>query len=83
MAYWKYFLIGLGIGILGAILWIIASVIGAALAIPTGETPRIVWAFMCIGWFAMVGGPLTFWIILPIRRAIKKRRSRSTGGGVV
>jgi hypothetical protein len=77
----KNFLIGLGIGVLGAILWIAASVTGGFIEGFSGERDSVLYALMVIGFFVMVGGPFTFWIILPIRRAMKKRRSRSTGGG--
>ncbi len=72
----KYFLIGLGIGILGAILWFVASVTGGTIEGLGGARSSIIMAFVYIGFFVMVLGPLTFWIILPIRRAWKKRRSK-------
>jgi hypothetical protein len=83
MATWKYFLIGLGIGVLGAILWVAASVtagVGEGLG---GEPLPILHALMVIGFFVMVLGPLAFWIVLPIRKTLRKRRSRSTGGGTL
>jgi hypothetical protein len=81
VATWKYILIGLGIGVLGAILWIVASVTaGVGEGLGAEPLPSL-HALMAIGFFVMVGGPLAFWIILPIRKAMKKRRSRSTGGG--
>jgi hypothetical protein len=83
MATWKYILIGLGIGILGAILWVVASVtagVGEGLG---GEPLPILHVLIYIGGIIMVVGPFTFWIILPIRKALRKRRSRSTGGGTL
>jgi drug/metabolite transporter (DMT)-like permease len=76
MAPWKYFLIGLGIGILGAILWAITGIFGGTIEGLGGEAPTVVYVLVCIGFFVMVGGPLAFWIILPVRRAIKNRRAR-------
>jgi len=83
MATWKYFLIGLGIGVLGAILWIVASVVGGAIEGLGGGRDSALYTLMVVGFTAMVGGPIAFWIILPIRKALRKRRSRSTGGGVL
>jgi hypothetical protein len=77
MATWKYILIGLGIGVLGAILWVVVSVVAAGVEVASGTTPPLLEAFLIIGFFVMVGGPLAFWIILPVRRAIKNRRART------
>jgi hypothetical protein len=83
MATWKYLLIGLGIGVLGAILWVVASVTaGVGEGLGAEPLPSL-HALMAIGFFIMVLGPLAFWVILPIRLAVKRRRSRSTGGGVL
>lgn len=71
----KYFLIGLGIGIVGAILWVIASLVAGVGAGLGGKVPTQLYVLMIIGFLAMIGGPLTFWIIFPIRRHIKKRRA--------
>jgi membrane-bound ClpP family serine protease len=83
MAAWKYFLIGLGIGVLGAILWIVASIPAGIIEGVGGGHSSFLNALIVIGFTAMFVGPLTFWIILPIRKARKKRRSRSTGGGLL
>jgi hypothetical protein len=77
VATWKYFLIGLGIGILGAILWAVVSLIAGVGEGLGGEPLPILHALLYIGFLVMVGGPLTFWIILPIRRTVKRRRSRA------
>jgi hypothetical protein len=74
----KNFLIGLGIGVLGAILWVVASVTaGVGEGLGAEPLPSL-HALMVIGFFVMVLGPLTFWLILPIRRAVKRRRSRTS-----
>ena len=83
MAAWKYVLIGLGIGVLGAILWIVASVAGGVIeGFGGGRNPGL-YTLMVIGFAGMIGGPFAFWVILPIRGYRKNRRSRSTGGGAL
>lgn len=78
MALWKYFLIGLGIGVLGAVLWVVTSLIGGIGEGLGGKAPTILWVLLYIGGFTMVLGPLTFWVILPIRRTVKRRRARAS-----
>ena len=76
MALWKYFLIGLGTGALGAVLWVLTSVaagVGEGLG---GEPLPVLNALMYVGFMIMVFCPFTFWIVLPIRRAVKRRRSK-------
>jgi hypothetical protein len=72
---WKYFLIGLGIGIAGAVLWLVSSLIGGIGEGLGGKAPTILYVLLYIGGVTMVVGPFTFWIVLPIRRALKRRRS--------
>lgn len=81
MALWKYFLIGLGVGVLGAVLWLAASITGGVIEGFSGERDSAVYALMYAGFFIMVFGPFTFWVVLPIRRAWKNRRAKSSGGG--
>jgi hypothetical protein len=76
MATWKYILIGLGIGVLGAVLWLVSSLIGGIGEGLGGKAPTILYVLLYIGGITMVAGPLAFWIILPVRRAIKNRRAR-------
>ena len=71
----KHFVFGLLIGIMGAVLWIIASIVagvGQGLGHPV---PAIVPALMVVGFCAMFGGPLVFWIILPVRRLVTRKKS--------
>ena len=70
----KRFAIGLGIGLIGAVLWVLASVVGGAGEAITGEKEPVLLAFMYIGATTMVGGPLVFWIALPIISKIRRRR---------
>ena len=79
----KSFLIGLGIGVGGAILWLLVSLIGGIGEGLGGKTPAFVYVILYLSFFVMVGGPIAFWIVLPIRGYRKRRRSRSVGGGVL
>jgi len=61
---------GLVVGILGAVLWILASVVAALAAV--GEdtdslfASPVAGAFVIVGFLTMVGGPIVFWIAAPI-----------------
>lgn len=70
----RNFGIGLGLGILGALLWVVASVLGGIGQAMKSPAPPIVTAFMTIGFIVMFLGPLVFWIILPIRNWLKRRK---------
>jgi len=79
LALWKYFLIGLGIGVLGVALWLAASVTGGVIEGLSGERNQALRFLMYAGGSIMILGPFAFWIILPIRRAVKNRRARARG----
>jgi len=66
---------GLVLLILGLILWILSSVVEAFITFPTGGHT---WLFyvMALGFFVMIGGPVVFWAIIPIRNWIRRRRTR-------
>ena len=51
---------------LGAILWIVASVVGGIDEAFSGEADSVLLSLVVIGFVVMFCGPLTFWIILPI-----------------
>lgn len=72
----KLFLIGLGIGVLGAILWVLTSVVAGIGEGLGGEPLPVLHALMVVGFIVMIGGPFTFWLILPIRRVLRNRRSK-------
>ncbi len=69
----RNFIIGLLLLIVGAILWIVASVIVALVEVAEGETEPVSYTLMVIGFLTMIGGPLTFWAVLPISRRIRGR----------
>jgi len=66
---------GLVLLILGLILWILSSVVEAFITLPTGGHT---WLFyvMALGFFVMIGGPVVFWAIIPIRNRIRRRRTK-------
>ena len=69
----KDFAIGLVIGLVGAVLWVLVSLVGGAGEAIIGEVNPTLRVLMYIGGVVMVGGPLVFWVILPIRRRISRR----------
>lgn len=66
--------VGLALGLVGAILWFGTSVVIGIVTGLGGESIRIVNVLMYVGFVVMVGGPLTFWVILPIRNRIRRSR---------
>jgi len=59
--------------ILGLILWMVASFIEALLRIGGGP-PTYMMAVVALGILVMIGGPIVFWVIIPIRD--RRRRAR-------
>jgi len=71
---------GLVLLILGLILWIVSSVVEAFITFPTrGQTPLIY--VMALGFLVMIGGPIVYWIIIPIRNLIQRRHGRGFQSG--
>lgn len=69
----KNFLIGLGIGALGAILWVVVSTVGGFGEGLGAEPLPILRRLMYVGYAMMVGGPLVFWVIRPVVQWIRRR----------
>lgn len=77
------FLRGLGLGILGFFLWVVASIIGAMVFIGDQgigeefemgllfESSPIVALFLVLGFAIMFLGPIYYWIIEPVFRKKK------------
>jgi predicted branched-subunit amino acid permease len=70
----RNFGIGLGIGLLGAILWVISSVVGGIGEGLGGERLIVLRILMYIGFIVMFVGPLVWWIVLPLVNIIRRRR---------
>jgi len=72
---------GLALGLLGLLVWIVASVItGVSQAgedLGGQETPVAFYVFVGIGFAVMVGGPLLYWFVLPIVGLVRRRRRRA------
>jgi len=69
---------GLALGLLGLLLWIVASVItGVSQAgedLGGQETPVLFYVFVGIGFAVMIGGPLLYWFVFPIVGYLRRRR---------
>ena len=80
----KYFLTGLGMAVLGfAILYALFPGNLAEKLIDRyrtgyemGWVDIVIMALWLIAWLLMVGGPVVFWIIRPIRNKIRAKRYR-------
>lgn len=92
----KNFGIGLALGLIGAILWRVASIINIfvvtlegltkakelfgivnddfPLFVLPGEFIFTATDAMYLGLALMIGGPLTYWVILPIIKFIRRRK---------
>lgn len=69
------FLRGLGVLILGFLIWVVFSVTGALTEI-SGEATTGHRVLMYIGFTLMALGPVVFWIVIPIKNKLAKRRRR-------
>lgn len=52
--------------VLGAILWVLASMVGGFLA-AFGEASLALECLMYVGFFIMTLGPIIFWIVIPLK----------------
>jgi hypothetical protein len=59
--------------VLGAVLWILTSVVGGFLE-AFGEASLTLEYLMYIGFAIMVLGPIIFWIIIPIKNRLTKKK---------
>jgi drug/metabolite transporter (DMT)-like permease len=85
----RKFLIGLGLGLLGAILWVVASVVAGVAS--AGEcleesgfgdcdsdlfADPVSGSLVVVGFVVMLGGPALFWLILPIVGWVRRLRRK-------
>ena len=68
----RNFLIGLAGLVGGAVLWIVASVIGGAMEVTTGEANPVLVFLMVVGFLVMIGVPVVFWVIIPLIRRLRR-----------
>ena len=64
---------------MGFVIWVFASVYTAVEKYSTGPNP-MGWAFMYLGFFIMVGGPVLYIVVLPVAGWLKRRRARGGPG---
>lgn len=69
----KNFIIGLGIGLLGALLWVLSSVVAGTGEGLGAEPLPILHTLMTVGFVVMVAAPVIFWIVLPIWKLVKRK----------
>lgn len=70
----KNFGIGLALGLVGLAVWGFSSIIAGMAEIIEGPSPWFGEPLMVVGFCVMFLGPLTFWIILPIIKLIRRKR---------
>lgn len=70
------FLNGLLLLVCGAVLWVVASVVGGFEEFATGGIDPVVLGLMAIGFVVMIGGPVWYWIVVPIRNRRKSSEHR-------
>lgn len=70
----KNFALGLIIGLLGIIVWLIASVIGGFGEGVSGEKEPVLYGLMSVGFLLIFLGPLTFWVIVPVVKRIRRKK---------
>ena len=70
----KNFGIGLGIGLAGLAVWAVSSIAWAAAEITEEAQPWFGQPLAAVGYALMFLGPLTFWIILPIIKLVRRKR---------
>lgn len=58
----------------GAILWIIASIAGGTIEGISGERMPLLRLLMYIGGIVMIIGPIIYWIFIPIKEILRKRK---------
>jgi drug/metabolite transporter (DMT)-like permease len=77
----RNFFMGLALGLLGAILWIVASIIAAAASLAEDEkdlfADPVSGALAVVGFVVMFFGPLLFWLIVPVAGWWRRRHRRA------
>ena len=67
---------GIVVGVLGFVLWLVASFVGGAITGLGGPALPVLFLGMYLGFFVMVGGPVVYIVVLPVAGWIKRRRAR-------
>jgi len=61
--------------IAGAALWISASIIGAIASIGDDDIPHLWEAIIAVGFVTMIGFPLVYWVVLPIKHRLQRKKN--------
>jgi len=76
----RNFFFGLALALLGAILWIVASIVAAAASLTEGEddlfADPVSGTLVVIGFFVMFIGPILFWFVVPVYGYWRRRRTK-------
>lgn len=74
----KNFALGLGLGLLGTLLWVVASVVqGVGVGVGVGgKSSPLLTVLMVIGFVVIFAAPVTFWIVLPIKNRLSRRNTK-------
>ena len=70
---------GIVVGILGFIVWFLASVVGGLLEGLGGGRDPFLYGLVIIAGLTMIGGPVVYIVVLPVAGWLKRRRAH---GGV-
>jgi drug/metabolite transporter (DMT)-like permease len=78
----RNFFFGLALGLLGAILWIVASIVAAAASFAENKNDPfadpVSGTLMVVGFAVMFLGPALFWIVVPVAGWWRRRRRAKT-----
>ena len=67
---------GIVVGFIGLVIWVLASIpAGIDAALGTTTSPLFD-AFMVLGFFLMIGGPVVYIVVLPVRDWLRRHRTR-------
>lgn len=69
------FLKGLGCLLGGFAVWVLSSIVGALGEFTSGEINPFIYGMMVLSFFVMIGGPVAFWIVIPIKNRLTKKES--------
>lgn len=77
----RNFFFGLALGLLGAILWVVASIVAGVAQVAEGENDLfadpVSGSLVVIGFVVMFLGPAIYWFIVPVLGWFRRRRTRS------
>ena len=69
------FLKGLGCLLGGFAVWVLASIVAALGSFATSEINPFIYGMMVLGFFVMIGGPVVFWVIIPVKNRLTNKES--------